>query len=325
MMPNFAYVRPKTLEQAVALLAQKGHVALAGGSDLHGCMREGITAPKTVVSLAALPGLAEVAEGPDGGLSLGALCALADLQRHQRLQKGPHAGLAQACAAVGSPQLREQGTLGGNLCQRPRCWYFRSPQPCRRKGGEYCLAMAGDSTYHCILGGDACIIVHPSDTAPMLLALEAVARVAGPSGERRLPLGELFVGPAEDVTRELSLAPGELITHLELPALPPGSRSSYRKVRARQAWDFALASAALCLTLEGRTVTRARLALGGVAPVPWRAREAEKTLEGKALTPALAEAAAKAATAGAAPTEHNAYKVRLTRGAVRAALLDLLG
>jgi xanthine dehydrogenase YagS FAD-binding subunit len=229
-------------------------------------------------------------------------------------------GLAQAAAAVASPQLRHQGTIGGNLCQRPRCWYFRGEFACLRKGGDTCFAVQGESQYHCLFGGENCYKVHPSDTAPALLALGARVRIAGPGGSRLLPIASFFVGPAQNVTQENILQSNEVVTEILLPPAEAGLVSSYRKVRARGAWDFALAGVALSLLMKEKTVQRARIVLSGAAPIPWRVEAAEKAITGKPLTPEVVTAAAEAAVAGAEPLEKNAYKVPLFKGIVTEAL-----
>jgi xanthine dehydrogenase YagS FAD-binding subunit len=273
-----------------------------------------------ISAVASLRGLRE----HQGGTRIGALTTIAELARNQRVRR-LYPGLARAAAEVASPQLRNQGTLGGNLCQRPRCWYYRGEFHCLRKGGDTCYAAGGENHQHCIFGGSDCFYVHPSDTAPMLLALGARVELAGPKGPREIALGELFVAPAEDFQREVSLEPGELLTAVLLPAPGPGQVSRYRKVRARRAWDFALAGVALSLQLEGGRVREPRVALTGVAPVPWRARAAEQALDGQPLSPQVIRAAGAAALLGARPMEHNAYKLPLVRAVVEQELAAAAG
>ena len=226
-------------------------------------------------------------------------------------------GLAQAAAEVGSPQLRNQGTIGGNLCQKPRCWYYRADFTCLRKGGGTCFAVDGENQFHCIFGGGGtCFIVHPSDTAPALVAFNATARVAGPKGVRNVPLEKFFVLPEVDVQRETVLARGEIVTEIRIPPPAPGTRSSYRKVRARRSWDFALAGVALALRFDGKRVVGGRVVLSGAAPVPWRSTEVEQVVRGKELTAEVIAAAAKAVTAGAEPLEKNGYKIPLFQGMI---------
>jgi xanthine dehydrogenase YagS FAD-binding subunit len=215
-------------------------------------------------------------------------------------------------------------TLGGNLLQRPRCWYFRNKLThCLRKGGRQCFAFRGENKYHAILGGGPCYIVHPSDPAVALLALDASVVVAGPRGGRTVPLAAFYLLPKQDAHNETALAADELLTEVVIPVPVAGARSAYVKVAERQAWDFALVSAAVRLTLEGGTVRSVRVALGGVAPVPWRAADAEEALLGQPLSKETIARAAAAATEGARPLAQNAYKVELAQGVVRQALQSL--
>ncbi len=321
MLPSFAFARPESLAEAVRLLAAPGARAHAGGTDLLGCLRDGVFGADTLVSLARVPELRGVRRGLDGGLVLGAMTTLAEVASHPEVAARCPT-LSHAAAAAASPQLRNQGTLGGNLCQRPRCWYYRGGFHCARKGGEKCWAAEGENQFHAIFGGEVCFYVHPSDTAPALAALDAVVRVVGPSGARSVPVADFFVPPGKDYTRETVLAPGEIVTEVVLPAAPGEVRGTYRKVRARGAWDFALAGAAVAVRIAGGRVGRARIVLSGVAPVPWRVPAAEREVEGKRPGAAAAKAAS-AAAAGAEPLAGNAYKVELVRGAVEEALLAI--
>jgi xanthine dehydrogenase YagS FAD-binding subunit len=224
---------------------------------------------------------------------------------------------------VASPQLRNQGTLGGNLCQKPRCWYYRGDFHCLRKGGSTCYALAGENQYHCILGGSRCYSVHLSDTAPALVALGASVQIAGPQGTRTVPLEEFYVAPSADVRRETVLEPTEIMTEILLPGPAPGLRSSYRKVRDRGAWDFALAGVALALEFSGGRVTGGRVVLAGAAPVPWRSPEVEQAIAGRPLDAATCAGAAAAAVRNAQPLRHNAYKVPLFKGLIEEQLLGI--
>jgi xanthine dehydrogenase YagS FAD-binding subunit len=323
MLPSFRYVRPRSVAEAVKALGAEGARVHAGGTDLLGCLRDGVFDAKSVVSLSGLSELKGISETRDGGLRIGALTTLAEIARHAGIARGWPA-LAQGAAAAASPQLRNQGTLGGNLCQRPRCWYFRGDFDCARKGGDTCFAASGENTYHAIFGGSGCYIVHPSDTASPLVALQATVKTAGPKGPRSLPVEKLFVLPAVDHTRETVLAPGEIVTEVLLPPPLPGGRGLYRKVRSRGAWDFALGGVALALSVKDGRVASARVVLSGVAPTPWRVPEVEKLLAGKALDPKLAAEAAALAVKGAEPMSDNDYKVPLVSGAVEEALLSLV-
>jgi xanthine dehydrogenase YagS FAD-binding subunit len=322
MLTPFAYVRPGSLDEALQHLRADGARVHAGGTDLLGCLRDGVFGATKVVSLSGLPDLAGIRRTPDGGVRIGALTRVAEVAADPLIREG-YAGLAQAASEVASPQLRNQGTIGGNLCQRPRCWYFRGEFHCLRKGGTTCYAMAGENQYHCILGGARCYIVHPSDTAPAFTALGASIQIAGPDGTRTVPIDEFYLLPETDVHREAALEPGEVVTDIVLPPPPAGLRSSYRKVRARRAWDFALAGVALAVRFDGRRVADARVVLSGAAPVPWRSREAEAAIGGKALDAVTCRAAAEAAMAAASPLKRNGYKVPLFTGVLEEELAKL--
>ncbi|MDH4352199.1 MAG: xanthine dehydrogenase family protein subunit M [Gemmatimonadota bacterium] len=321
MLPQFGFVRAQTLDEAFAQLEAADTRVSAGGSDLLGCLRDGVFDCAKVVSLSRLDALRGIAAN-GGGLRIGALARIAEVAANPTVNER-YAVLAQAAGAVASPQLRNQGTIGGNLCQKPRCWYYRGEFHCKRKGGDTCYALAGENQFHCILGGQGCYIVHPSDTAPALVALGATVRIASREGTRTVPIEEFHVSPRDDVQRETVLRAGEVVTAIDIPAPPRGLRSSYRKVRARGSWDFALAGVALALQFDGTTVTGGRVALSGVAPVPWRARAVEQAIMGQALTPEVAERAGAAAVEGAAPLKRNGYKVPLVRNVVREALLAI--
>jgi xanthine dehydrogenase YagS FAD-binding subunit len=313
MTSNFSYVRPKSLRKAIDQLSGEGARIHAGGTDLLGCLQDEIFDVSKVVSLGDLTELQGISENAAGGVRIGALTTINELSMHPKIAED-YAALLEAAAEVASPQLRHQGTLGGNLCQKPRCWYYRGEFHCLRKGGDTCYAIDGENQYHCILGADMCCIVHPSDTAPALVALDAVARIAGPKGSRDVKLEEFFVLPSQDVTRETVLDASEIVTEVILPPPTRGLRSSYRKVRARKAWDFALASVALAMQFDGDRVASARVVLGGAAPAPWRSREAEEILTGSSLDKDTISRVARAAVANAEPLEKNSYKVPLFVG-----------
>ncbi|MFO7655099.1 MAG: xanthine dehydrogenase family protein subunit M [Candidatus Krumholzibacteriia bacterium] len=328
MFPNFSYLKAKSVEDAAHQTTGADVHVMSGGTDLLGCLRDGVFPASRLVSLKDLDELRRIRQlrsGRNGdGLGIGALVTISRVATDRDVSRR-FPVLAQAAQAVASPQLRNQGTLGGNLCQKPRCWYYRGEFPCVRRGGAFCSAMDGQNQFHCILGGDACVYVHPSDTAPALTALDATVAVAGPRGDRTVPVGEFFVPPADDPTRETVLEAGEIVTEILVPGLPSGARSSYRKVRSRGAWDFAVVSTALVLDLDGGQVRDARVVLGGVAPVPWRSEAAEAELNGRALTTETARRAAEAAVADAQPLEHNAAKVDIARGVLETELLKLKG
>jgi len=323
MLPNFTYLRAKTVTEAVRALAAPGARLHAGGTDLLGCLRDGVFKADKLVSVSGMAALRGIAKVPTGGLRIGALTTLADVAANKDVVRD-YPALAQAALAVGSPQLRNQGTIGGNVCQRPRCWYFRGDFHCLRKGGDTCYAMQGENRYHAIFGASACCMVHPSDTAVALVALGARARITGPGGARTVPLSSFFVLPAKTVTAETVLGRGEVLTDILLPAPEARTKSAFRKVRSRGAWDFALASVALALTADATgVVTHAQVVLGAAAPTPWRAAGAEKALVGNKLTAELAARAAQAAVEGAEPLSQNEYKVALFKGIVEEQLLAM--
>ncbi len=319
MLRTFAYVRPGSVSEALKELQERGTRIHAGGTDLLGCLRDGVFEAQKVVSLARVDELRGIVVSPDGELRVGALTTIAEIAAHPVI-KEKFTALAQAASLVASPQLRNQGTIGGNLCQRPRCWYFRGDYHCTRKGGEMCYAIGGENQYHAIFGGGACWIVHPSDMAPALVALDAKVRIVGPKGARVIPLEKFFVLPDEDVTRETALEAGEMVLGVLVPPGAPGQQSSYRKVRARGSWDFAMGGLAMARSMKAGRVADARIVLSGVAPVPWRLHAVERLLIGQKIEATLIAKAADAAVAGAKPLEHNDYKVSLVRGLIEEAL-----
>ena len=321
MLPNFAYIRARSKQEALDNLASQGAYVHAGGTDLLGCARDEVFEVEKLVSISRLEELKGITHADEGGIRIGALTTISEIAASAVIRES-YPGLAQAASDVASPQLRNQGTLGGNLCQRPRCWYFRGDFHCAKKGGDMCYAVEGENRYHAIFGGDPCYIVHPSDTAPMLVALGAEVRISGARGERSMALEDFFVLPDQDLERENVLQQGEIVTEVVLPAAS-GVKSSYRKIRERGAWDFALVSVALAVRLSGSTVAEARVVLGGVAPAPWRSAAAEAALIGKEPNPSVAAAVAAAAVAGAQPLEQNAYKVLLAKGALMESLVAL--
>jgi len=317
LMPNFTYVRVKSLREAIDQLSAGGGGARihAGGTDLLGCLRDDVFKVSKVVSIGQLKDLRGISQAPDGGLRIGALTTITEMSQN-KIIKERYAALAQAASEVASPQLRNQGTLGGNLCQKPRCWYYRGEFHCLRKGGGMCYAVQGENQFHCIYGGNMCYIVHPSDTAPALVAFEATARVAGPDGIRTVPLSQFFVPPGENVAKEIILESNEILTEILLPPPGQGVRSSYRKVRARRSWDFSLAGMALVVRFNGKQVQRARVVLSGAAPIPWRSREVEEIITGRELNAETVAKAADAVVKNAEPMQKNGFKLPLFRGIV---------
>ena len=323
-MVNFEYLEPTRIEDLPALLGKRWgqNAVLAGGTDLLDQLKEKLIQPERVVNIKRIEELQGVRD-TGKGLDIGALTTIAQLERF--LQGKPeYPVLAQAAAVIATPQLRNMGTLGGNLCQRPRCWYFRGKEyPCLKKGGYKCFAVEGLNKYHAIFEGGPSFIVHPSDAAPALQALGARLEIYGPAGRREIPIEGFFQYPDENLRRENLLQADEILTRIRVPKPAVGARSTYLKFREKQSLDFALSSVAALLTLEGKKVVAARLVLGGVAPIPYRVPAAEAELEGKQLSADSIAKAAAAAIEGAQPLSDNEFKVTLTQNLIRRALESL--
>jgi xanthine dehydrogenase YagS FAD-binding subunit len=283
-------------------------------------MKVRVATPDYLLNLKSIPGLSYIKE-ESGGFRVGALTTLAEIEEHKGI-RDKLLFLSQAAGEAASPQIRNAGTIAGNLCQRPFCWYFRSPDHnCLRKSGQVCFTVAGDGRYHAILGAGPSYIVHPSDLAPALVALGARIKIAGPAGEKTIPLENFFVLPKVNYKRENILGPAEIVTEIQVPAPKAASKGFYHKVRERQAWDHAIVSVATVVQNSGGMVREARVVLGGVAPAPWRAAKAEEFLRGKTLDAGAAEKAGEIALDGARPLKDNVYKVDLAKALVQRALL----
>lgn len=303
------------------MLSQGNASIVGGGSDLLGMVKEHLVAPDILVNLKSIPGMDRI-ESQRGGVKIGGLITLDTLSRDQRIRK-EYTVLAEAAEKVGTPQIRNAGTLAGNVCQRPWCWYFRNGFPCLKNGGKTCFSASGENQLHAIFGGGPSYIVHPSDTAPALVALDAKFHIAGPSGERVVPASEFFQLPRVDAARENVLGKDEILAAIQLPAARPGSRGTYHKVLDREAWTHAVVSAAIVLEMDQQICRSARIVLGGVAPIPWRLPKVEAMLTGQRITPELAAKAGEAAVEGAHPLAKNKYKVPLTKAVVKRTLLSL--
>lgn len=335
-MKAFEWVNPTSVGDAVKQLrvspsgsspadADEAPRPLAGGQDLLTTMKEYITRPVRVVNLKNIKGLDRIDGDAARGLKIGALVTLAQIEESAVVRRSFPA-LAEAAAAVATPQIRNLGTVGGNLCQRPRCWYYRLEDViCIKKGGDRCYAAAGENKYNAIFGGGPSYIVHPSDLAPPLVALGASVRVVGPAGERTIGLDKFFTLPSQgNVRRENALRDDEIITEIQVPASPLAARSTYLKFKERSSLDFAMSAVAAALELGADgTVKRARIVLGGVAPIPWRVPDAEESLVGKKIDEATLADVATRALRGAVPLDKNAYKVPLTKTLVRRALAKI--
>jgi xanthine dehydrogenase YagS FAD-binding subunit len=322
-MRAFEYASPTTKEQAVELLGKNFRKAevLAGGTDLLSLMKDDVAQPKMLVNIKGIRELDGISFSPGAGLRLGALVTIQELLDSPLVRRN-YPAIWQAADGITSPQIRSIGTVGGDLCQRPRCWYFRAGFGLLAKDerGE-ALVPAGDNRYHAILGNAGpAYFVNPSSLAPALIALGATARIFGPNGQRETPVEKFFIIPQSDDQREYDLKPNELLTGIVVPP-PGGRRSATYEVRQKEALDWPLATASVALQLSGGKVKEARVVLGHVAPVPWRSEEAEQALVGQAISEEVARTAGDAAVKHARPLSKNKYKIQLARVAVKRAIL----
>ena len=327
-MKSFTNVNPKDSQEVVSLLKkviEEGQIAslAGGGSDLLGMIKDDLVAPDVVVNLKDLEDLREI-EPHSQGVRIGGLVTLQELSQHP-LIRSQYTVLAEAAGTVATPQIRNVGTVAGNICQRPWCWYFRQGFPCFKHGGDRCYSVVGQNQLHAIFGGGPSFIVHPSDTAPALMALEARFRIAGPDGERVVPASDFFVLPREEVSRENILGPDEVLIEIELPPARQNVESTYVKIMDREAWTHAVLSVAAVLEIDQGVCRMARIVLGAVAPIPWHLPHVERMLVGQRITTELAGNAGQAAVSQAQPLAKNGYKIPLTEALVRRTLLSLAG
>jgi len=331
-MKQFDLYEPASLGEATSLLNQFGATAkvVAGGSDLlGGVMKDwvqgkGMPLPTQIIDLTTVPNLSGINVSTDG-LHIGATTTLTDVIEHNDVQS-TWPLLSSAAATIASPLIRNFGTLGGNINQRPRCWFFRGENfNCYKKGGDFCYSVTGDNRYHAIIGGELCYIVHPSDTATALLALNATAKLTGPGGDRSVPFDQYFHGPREDVLTENVLKPNEIMTEVVVPQPAAGAKMAWNKLKDRQVYDFAVVSVATVFTVDANGVWQdGRITLGGVAPVPYRAQVVEDAIKGKNIQQTAKQAAAQIRTV-ARPMSLNAYKIDLVQGLIERTVLQALG
>ena len=331
-MKGFDLHEPTTVTEAVGLLNQLGATGkvLAGGSDLvGGVMKDWVTGkgmplPTALVDITTIPDLKGI-KSSGSGITIGAATTLTEIiESAEVLNTIPL--LAESARSVASPLIRNFGTLGGNINQRPRCWFFRGEDfACYKKGGDFCYAVTGDNTYHAIIGGELCYIVHPSDTATALLALNASAKVASPSGVRDVAFDAYFHGPREDVLTETVLKPNEVMSEVTIPTPAAGTKMAWTKLKDRQVYDFAVVSVAVSFVVDGAGKwTDGRVVLGGVAPVPYRATVIETALKGQDVQATAKSAAAQIRTV-ARPMSLNSYKVDIAANLIERTLLQALG
>jgi xanthine dehydrogenase YagS FAD-binding subunit len=320
-MKNFVLLSARSLEEAARAAARPDTELKAGGVDLIDRMKEGVDVPARVVSIAHLPGLNEIQMGPPA--KIGALTTLAAIARHEEIRR-VYPALAAAAEGAATPQIRNMATLGGNICQRPRCWYYRlSEFDCRKKGGKDCYAKEGENRFHAIFDTELlCVCVHPSATAVALLAYGADLEIIAPSGRKKISIDELFVKPTTDPTEENRLKAGEIIQTVVLPAPASGSRSAYRKLKEKESFDWPLVEACVAGTMSGGAIREPRVVLGHVAQVPWRSKEAEKVLAGQTPSSEIFRKAADVAVQSAKPLSQNAFKVRLAKVTLERTLKD---
>ena len=319
-LKHLEHFNARTIDEVISLLNEYKEEAkiIAGGTDLIRLMKSRVTRPKALVNIKTIPDLAYITEDAEG-LKIGALTTIKDIEASPII-RDKYNILAEAAHAVATPHIRNMATIVGNLCQDVQCWYYRRPPItgrsffCRRKGGELCYAVAGDNRYHAIIGGGECWAVCPSDMAPALVALDARVKITGSDEERIVPLEEFYT-----VLGNI-LKPNEIITDIWVPSLRPTTKQRYLKFRERKTIDFAISSVAVVITTENRVVTNARIVLGGIAPMPYRASGAEEVLKGETITESLAEIAARAAVSGANPLKNNAHKVPITETLVKRAI-----
>src|SRR5258705_11581989 len=319
VMPAFELFQPASIADALSLLDRYGSDAwvFAGGLDSFDWLKDRIKRPRYVVDLGAVGELKGIRER-DGGLEIGAMTTLTDVVRHKVVRER-YAILMDAAESAASPQIRNQGTIGGNVSQDTRCWYYRAGWSCYRAGGNICYADTPDSINreHAILGADRCVAVNPSDTAPALIALGASMVLRSASGERAVDAGDYFIGPGTDITRMNVLRSGELLTAIRIPGDWAGSKFYFEKVRDRQVWDFALVSVASAMVMSGETIQKMRLVVNGVAARPLRFVNVEQFVQGKPRNEATADAAGQMAIESAQPLRVNGDKVPLTRNPVK--------
>jgi len=325
-MKAFTHANPKTVAQALTFIrdAQKSGKSVAvagGGSDMLGMMKERLVMPDTLVRLKGISGLDQL-KNENGGVTIGGQMTLDAITHHDVIRR-QYRVLAEAAQDVATPQIRNVATLAGNVCQRPWCWYYRNGFKCFKAGGNTCYSANGENEFHAIFGGGPSYIVHPSDTAPALVALDAKFTINGPSGRRVVNAADFFTLPTVNAAHENVLKDGEILESVWLPAAKPHVRSTYHKIMDREAWTHAVVSAAVVMEMDGDTCKTARVVLGGVAPIPWRLADVEQLLAGKRVTADLAAQAGEVAITGARPLAKNGYKVPLTKNMVTRTLETL--
>jgi xanthine dehydrogenase YagS FAD-binding subunit len=319
LVAPFLYHRATSLQDAAEHLAQPGAVSLGGGTDLLVTIAEEISSPDLLVDLRGIPNSDGIHEIAGGDIRIGASTRVADVALDPLIRER-YPVLAQACEVVGTPALRHMGTIGGNLCQRPRCWYFRRGIPCLKNGGDYCPAVHGENQYLAIIDAGPCYAVHPSDPAVALTALDAVVEIESGAGARQVAISDFYVSPSESVVEETVLRPGEFVSALVLPSAAAGGVQRYHKLMQREAWDFALVSVAGCR----RSDDEVRIVFGGLAPRPWRVNSSvEEDVSSGGLDEDAIATLAERALYDAKPLSKNAYKVGLAESLLRQIIAEV--
>ena len=323
-MNTFEYHQPKDLKEAqqMSQTGWKENRLFAGGTDVLGLLKDNIEQPAHLINLKNISGLDKIDYTKGKGLKIGSLVKINSIASHPLIRE-KYTVLAEAAESVASPQLRNIATLGGNLCQRPRCWYFRGDFPCLRKDGSECFAVDGENKYHCIIGGEACYIVHPSDTAVALLALDAKISIYSNGKIKIVPVNDFFILPEDDIMHENILQPGEIVTEINIPEPSANQVSHYLKFTERAVWDFAIVGVAVVIEKTSDTIQKARIALGGVAPKPWQEDVFNQSLTNVLLDENQLKNISTNLLKEARPLEQNRYKINLARNLLSKALLDL--
>ncbi len=325
-MKEFKIAQPQSLDQVTSLLSQEktGYSLIAGGTDLLDEIKNKTIAPEVVIDLKSIPDLSTI-KTDKKHVSIGAMTRVADLAENPIIQEN-FPGLVEAALSLASPQLRNVGTVGGNLCQRPRCWYYRDPDTiCRKKGGSRCYAQRGRNRYHAIFGGGICYIVHPSDLAPALISLDADITINGPTGKKNsMKLEDFFTLPQNNVRKENVLEAHQILSEIRIPLPKNGTKSTYYKFKERGTWDFAVVSAAINGVISGGVFRDIKIVCGGLAPIPWRLKKAEDFIKGKKVTEEVIRQGAKEALKDARPLEENAYKKDLVEAVLYTAISSMV-
>lgn len=322
-MNNFKLAQPQTIDQITSMPLKEKYYFMAGGTDLLDEIKNEIAEPEVIIDLNTIPDLAYI-KSTEKGMNIGALTKVSELADNPQIKMN-YPVLHEAALSLSTPQLRNVGTIGGNICQRPRCWYYRDPEvKCRKKGGSRCYASKGKNRYHAIFGGGICYIVYPSDLAPALISLDSKVTISTKEGDKSIPLDEFYALPRVNVRKENILKPNELVKEIRIPPPKKGAKSTYFKLKERGTWDFAIVSVAVNGIISDGIFKNLKIIMGGVAPIPWRLDKAEKLIIGKKATEKIVRDAAKNAVTDAKPLAENAYKKDLAEVVVANTIMSLV-